>query len=276
MHPESFVFFDEADVVSWHKGYPAAFNEPGIVEIWRLYFPSCIDRISELYEILHPEEKRKSSLFFHKSDRQKFIIGKAMLRMILGGYLNINPGMLTFSAGMYMKPVLKVGNDIPFHFNISHSGDYILIAVSDSPIGVDIEHYQTGLNIHEVMEIAFSEKEIDFIKEQVIPQKAFFQLWTRKEALIKATSRGLNNDIRYIPCLNGKHHISPSLINNGQDWHVSNFHVDTEHIGSIAYLKNTREVRFKQFATQRQHVFYEEEAAKTNTEHNLVIIQPDS
>lgn len=255
MRLESFVFFDETDVVSWGKDSPSALNEPGIVDIWRLHFPSYIHRVSELYETLQPEEKIKAALFHHESDRYKFIIGKAVLRMVLAGYLNMPPQSLKFTLGMSRKPVLKIANDTPFHFNVSHSGNYMLIAVSDTPVGVDVEHYETGLNIREVMEIALSEQELRFMQKQLAPQKAFFKLWTRKEALLKATSIGLNNDIKYIPCLNGKHSVSPMLINNCQDWCVSNFHVDKQHIGSIAYLKDSREVRFKQFTTQNHQAF---------------------
>lgn len=255
MHLQPYVFFEEADVAVWENGKPEAILDPGVVEIWRLHFPSCIHRLPELYEILNPEEKSKSALFYHETDKYKFIIGKAMLRMLLGDYLNKNPETLDFTLGVNMKPVLKMDNDISMHFNLSHSGEYILIAVSDSPVGIDIERYETDLNINEVIEIAFSAKEIRYLKRQTNPDKTFFKLWTRKEALLKATSKGLNDDIRSVPCLDGKHAVSAALINNSQHWRVSNFVVDDQHTGSIAYLKSSRELRFRQFISQTADAF---------------------
>lgn len=255
MHLQSYVFFEETDAAVWENGKPDAILDPGVVEIWRLHFPSCMHRLPELYEILHPEEKNKSTLFYHETDKYKFIIGKAMLRLLLGGYLNKDPETLNFTPGINMKPVLKLDHDITVHFNLSHAGDYILIAVSDSPVGIDIERYETDLNINEIMEIAFSEKEIRYLNRQTSPNKTFFKLWTRKEALLKATSKGLNDDIRYVPCLNGKHAVSAALLNNSQHWRVSNFAVDNQHTGSIAYLKSSHELRFRQFISQTAGAF---------------------
>ena len=178
-----------------------------------------------------------------------------MLRMLLAAYLDVVPEDLTFSFGVHMKPVIRIKGEIPVHFNVSHSGDYILIAFAGHPVGVDIERYESRLNVTEVMEIAFSEKEITFMNKQSIPREAFFQLWTRKEALLKATSKGINNDIKYVPCLNGKHRVPAALLYNSQEWRVSNFVVDHQHSGSIAYLKNSREVRFKQFTAQIARMF---------------------
>lgn len=255
MYLESYVFFDETDVIVWENDKPAAYNESGVVEIWRLHFPSYVNSVCHFYDILQPDEKHKSSLFYHKKDKDKFVMGRAMLRMILGSYLRADPKALEFTIGIHMKPVLKIKGEIPVHFNLSHSGDYILIAFSDHPVGIDVERYESHLNITEVMEIAFSDKEVKYMKKQRQPFQAFFQLWTRKEALLKAASKGLNNDIKYVPCLNGKHVVSAALLNNSQSWRVSNFPVDKQHIGSIAYLNTTRELRFKQFTSQSLSVF---------------------
>lgn len=78
----------------------------------------------------------------------------------------------------------------PFDFNISHSGDMIAVVIGTSKVGVDIEQ-------HRKVDIAlfnrqFSEKEWQSIHQSTHPQKRFFELWTIKEAAIKADGRGVS------------------------------------------------------------------------------------
>lgn len=82
------------------------------------------------------------------------------------------------------KPYLK---DYPVYFNVSHSGEYLAIAVSESPVGVDI---QKEKNIREGMYQKVVQKE----ERPLIctdRQKDFLRLWALKESFVKAEGRGL-------------------------------------------------------------------------------------
>jgi 4'-phosphopantetheinyl transferase len=243
---ESCVFFDQIDTVSWEKKQLPKLGGPGIAEIWRIHLPSSMDRITELYQILSFEEKNKASRFYQEKDRHRFIIGKAILKIFLARHLNIHPQTINFTYELYKKPVLKVGDQIPVHFNVSHSGDYVLIAFADKPIGVDIEYIDRNLDINEIMNVAFSNAEIVFMTQQTTCMELFFQLWARKEALLKAASKGLNNDIKYMPSLNGKHFVQSELLNGNERWRVTSFNVDEKHVASIAYPASILQVQFNQ------------------------------
>lgn len=238
------IFFHESNVVTWQKAKPSGLLSPDKIEIWRIKLSSNKTRISGFYKLLAPEEKTRSTSFFHEADTHRFIIGKAMLRILLGNYLNTSPESLTFSTGMNNKPVLNFQSKSIIDFNISHSGDYILIAIADKPVGIDIEHYNIDSGSQEIMKVVFSKKEMSFITEQAHPDKTFYKLWTRKEALLKATAKGLNNDIPDIPCLNGNHFVSHMQLNSYENWRVNNFNIDEQHTGSIAYTGN-KQVLFK-------------------------------
>lgn len=94
--------------------------------------------------------------------------------------INQKPRLTCESNG---KPFFK---DYPdFHFNISHCEDLIAVAVSERPVGVDIEILR-DVNL-EIAGRFFSEKEIRFSKMD----RDFLYVWTRKEALLKKTGEGL-------------------------------------------------------------------------------------
>lgn len=82
------------------------------------------------------------------------------------------------------KPYLE---DFPYHFNLSHSGDWILLAVGETPVGADIEEI-TKIR-QKVMENYFSQSEQDQVAKQ--GTDAFFAIWTRKESYVKYTGEGM-------------------------------------------------------------------------------------
>ena len=92
------------------------------------------------------------------------------------------------------KPLLKDQSDI--HFSLSHCREAVACALSDQPIGVDIEtmeHFSV-----EVAEHVMSEKEMFEIKASPLPALTFTRLWTMKESLFKLTDDDHGGDIRHM------------------------------------------------------------------------------
>jgi 4'-phosphopantetheinyl transferase len=113
------------------------------------------------------------------------------LREILAGYLRCEPSQLSFSVNAYQKPFLEDGG---LEFNLSHSGDLALLAVTRArKVGVDVEWMRTGFEIEEIGGRFFSQSEM--VELQVLPpaqrELGFFNCWTRKEAYLKAQGMGL-------------------------------------------------------------------------------------
>ena len=99
--------------------------------------------------------------------------------------------------GEHGKPYFEfVSEELSFEFNISHSGDYVAVAVGVVPVGVDIQIVQNNR-----MKLAgrfFSVEEneaLDGLADEEKLQR-FFQIWTRKEALLKADGCGITIDLR--------------------------------------------------------------------------------
>jgi 4'-phosphopantetheinyl transferase len=165
------------------------------VDVWladlnRSGFPA-----REIDRILSQEEQERAARFHLQRDRNHFAAGRAMLRSILGRYLNADPCHLQFSRGPHGKPVLATerGADA-LCFNIAHSHDVVLCAVARGrDIGVDVERVKPDVDVDLIAERFFSQREIAALR-MLPPErklKAFFTCWVRKEAYVKARGDGL-------------------------------------------------------------------------------------
>ena len=118
-----------------------------------------------------------------------------MLRLIIGDYIDMEPGRLQFCSGHRGKPYLlhSFDND-PLQFNLAHSKEIALYAFTCSrEIGIDVEYIRDMLDAEKIALTTFSSLENKML--QSLPeyqrQEAFFNCWVRKEAYIKAIGNGL-------------------------------------------------------------------------------------
>ena len=111
---------------------------PGCLDIWRIHIPSV--PVDEIEFVLSAQEKSHAEKYKFDKDRRSYVVSRSALRLILGKYLKENPQKLNFSYNSYGKPSLDPGLKRKSFFNVSHSGEFALIAIgSDAEIGVDIE-----------------------------------------------------------------------------------------------------------------------------------------
>ncbi|MDO8991746.1 MAG: 4'-phosphopantetheinyl transferase superfamily protein [Daejeonella sp.] len=207
------------------------------VDIWKISVQESSNLIPE--NILRKGELLKAARFLHSKDRDSFISRRAALRILLSRYTDIPASEIEFIAGKNKKPELRAESD-KIQFNVSHSGELILIAISNTEIGVDIERLEAGFNCTDILKHSFSEHEISCIEEASDSRELFFRLWTRKEAQCKASSKGLDDELRNIPCLDGWHNINEELIGLNGNWLLKSFNIDYEYIGSIACQTETK------------------------------------
>lgn len=99
-----------------------------------------------------------------------------------------------FEYGEHGKPVLVGFPNI--HFNISHCREAVICAISDRPVGVDIEslrEYKESL-----VRYTMNDAEIDKITHSANPALAFIRYWTMKEAILKLSGEGIRNDLKTV------------------------------------------------------------------------------
>lgn len=124
---------------------PAALSlEPQHVDIWRarLEFPN--DSLKMWEATLSTDEAERAARFHFPADRDRFVASHGCLRGILARYLHCESGEITFSVNQYGKPAL---NDHKLEFNLSHSRDFALVAVTQQrKVGLDVERIRQGIS----------------------------------------------------------------------------------------------------------------------------------
>lgn len=169
---------------------------PDEVHAWRTSLDLPEAAIAELREVLSPDEQRRAAAFRQPKDRRASIVGRALLRTLLGTYLNVPPQAVQFIYNPQGRPELPpelAGGRLKF--NLSHSGDLVLHAFAwDRQVGIDVERPGRQLEFESIAHRFFSRAENEAFA--ALPESerrdAFFRCWTRKEAFIKGTGRGLS------------------------------------------------------------------------------------
>jgi 4'-phosphopantetheinyl transferase len=146
-----------------------------------------------LSRLLAPHERERAARFRLAADARRFALARSLLRIVLGRYLAIAPERVTLAYTEAGKPKLSPASTL--EFNLSHSGDRILIGVCrDHPIGVDIERIDPNRPVLELAERAFSAADYAALRATPEPRRceAFYRMWVRHEARLKAHGTGFS------------------------------------------------------------------------------------
>jgi len=166
------------------------------VHVWRTTLDQPREQIESFWLMLADDEQARAKRFYFQRDRDHFIVGRGILRTILGFYLKCEPSCISFSYGSHGKPILEsTANGDTIRFNVSHSNGMALYAFTRSrEIGVDIEFIRSDLDVEQIAHRFFSPREIDALCKLPthLRTSAFFVCWTRKEAYIKSRGEGLS------------------------------------------------------------------------------------
>ena len=163
--------------------------------------------LAQLRRILSPDECARADRFHFEVDQRRGIVGRAYLRLLLGQILDMPVNELQFEYDEFGKPGLIPGQRRALQFNVSHSGELILIAITTGrAVGVDVEQIRTDLDLNGIAEQFFSASECEILASLPRPARyrAFFACWTRKEAYLKAKGVGLSLpldqfDVSFLP-----------------------------------------------------------------------------
>jgi 4'-phosphopantetheinyl transferase len=165
------------------------------VHVWADVLTAAPEVLAARAATLSAAERDRAGRLRREQDRDRFIAGRGLLREILGRYLQADPRGLEFAYGPQGKPSLAgsfAGSG--WHFNLAHSQDLALLAITRAgPVGVDVEQVRLPDDVDELVSRFFSPGESAAFRELAGRQKAaaFFNLWTRKEAWLKATGEGI-------------------------------------------------------------------------------------
>lgn len=153
-------------------------------------------RLSEFGALLSADERDRAAGFHFEPDRVRFVVMRGTLREVLGELMKRQPGDIDFAEDEYGKPSVPGGPE----FSVSYSGGMGLIAVSNVPVGVDVEQVDAGKVTGDMVAEVFSPGEMESYpgagkSEDTV---AFFRAWVRKEAIVKAVGKGLSYPLRQV------------------------------------------------------------------------------
>ena len=140
--------------------------------------------------LLTPAEQQRTARYAHYADQLRFRVGRAGLRYLLGQRLGLPPAAVPLRLSRFGKPQLAEPAGV--HFNVAHSGEWVLIALAAREIGIDVEVQAPELDFASVAAYRFSATEQQYLAQSAQPQATFYQLWTQLEARTKATGTGLS------------------------------------------------------------------------------------
>lgn len=169
----------------------------GMVQVWTARIDD--ERMTARYgELLGEDERARAGRFVFERDRVRFVQSHGIVRLILGEILQFEASKLKFSRDPDGKPRLdRLPADAVPEFSLSHSGDYCVVAVGSSALGVDIERIRDVPQMSEIAGRHFTPDEFRQIAASsgIKRQEAFFASWTRREAVAKALGCGLGGDV---------------------------------------------------------------------------------
>lgn len=146
--------------------------------------------------LLSDEECARERRFRFEEDRRSYLLAHALTRHVLGGLCGAAPSTLGFESGLHGRPELCFPEVRPrLRFNLSHTRGLVACAVAlERDVGVDVEHVDRRVDIDQLAASVFSPAERAALARLEGDSKRvrFFELWTLKEAYIKAVGKGLS------------------------------------------------------------------------------------
>ncbi|WAL58063.1 4'-phosphopantetheinyl transferase family protein [Thermocoleostomius sinensis] len=209
------------------------------MHIWRAKLDCSTQQLEQFALLLSPDEQTRANRFRFPRDRQRFVAGRGILRLILSCYLPLAADQLEFSYSARGKPSLSsLQAATPLSFNVSHSHQIALYAITcNRLVGIDVEYNRPLQEMEQLAQRFFLPNEVALLNQCPIErrQALFFQLWTCKEAYLKATGEGLTG-LKRVEITN----LSDSIVafaHNGHptpNWSMMQFSPVVDYTAAIA------------------------------------------
>ncbi|MGE8000619.1 4'-phosphopantetheinyl transferase family protein [Lysinibacillus sp. NPDC093190] len=186
--------------------------------------------LSELIELISDEKRNKINFYRKKEDYLRSLTAELLIRVILvkkGLFQNKD---IQFEFNNYGKPLLKNSS---IEFNISHSGDWVVCAVSNCLVGIDIEEIRP-YNVSTIKEsLSASEFNTLIDLSENDRNTLFFNLWTLKESYIKAVGEGLSIPLKSISFEINENEIIFTNSHNNDIFNFKQYEIDDRYRLSV-------------------------------------------
>lgn len=145
---------------------------------------SFTERHCNMLKHVSDERKAKINGYRYYKDKLGCLYSELLVRRFGSELINVSPDQLSFGCGANGKPFVLGVPD--FHYNVTNTDGYVVLAVCEEPVGVDAERVRALRP--KVMARCFTEREREYAKQG---NDRFFEVWTKKEAYVKCKGKGL-------------------------------------------------------------------------------------
>ncbi len=164
-----------------------------MTEVYALKVPNRLDPVlfDRLLNLLDSVKKERIARYLQEEDRLRCLFADLLVRSVIMQKTGLSNNSISFGTNAYGKPYLEGFENV--HFNVSHSGIWVVVAFDKKPVGVDVEQIApVDLSISRNF---FSEAEHQDLMNQEDKLSYFFTLWTLKESYIKVLGKGLSHPL---------------------------------------------------------------------------------
>lgn len=172
----------------------------------KIYFlkvdPLSLQKYPRLVSYISEEKRRKIDVYRNINDALQSVYGELLIRTVIIKKFNLKNEDILISKNEYGKPFVR--NKQSFSFNISHSGEWVAIAVSNQSVGIDIEKIVLDVDAEAIIPYC-SESERNYLYKKRSQDRGFYfyQLWTTKESFVKYIGQGLHYPLETVESLSG-------------------------------------------------------------------------
>lgn len=180
------------------------------------------------YSLMSKEKQQRVDRFRFEDDKKRTVAGEMLARKAISEWCGVTPKSITFGKKEHGKPY---ASGLAVEFNISHSGDMVVCAIDNEPIGIDIEKIRP-IDLSVAKQFC-SEQELVYLFGHVPTEKdfvntsdedvltGFFEIWTKKEAYVKCLGTGFS-----LKCENVNLSINNVMISNNKNYIIAIYKSD--------------------------------------------------
>ena len=179
--------------------------EANEVHVWHASTERLAPLLDSFASLLDAGERARGDAYYAQVDRQRHLVTRGVLRTLVGHYEGTSPNAVRFDVGAFGKPSVFPPHHARLRFNVSHSGDIVLLAFARTgDVGVDVEQWNDRLGEPErtrIGDYVFSDAEraaIAQLSSEAERARAFYALWSRKEAYLKGTGAGISGGLAHV------------------------------------------------------------------------------
>jgi 4'-phosphopantetheinyl transferase len=250
---ESLDGASKAVAIEWPKICLVPPLVAGDVHIWAWDYSGSSSRFPKYLEILSIDERERLNRYRFSADKLRFAVSRARLRTLIAGYLNCDSARIKFDRGPHGKPRLNAEiSAARLMFNLSTTARMTIVAIAlDDPLGVDLEEIlPLDTDVERSLSVREQSDLLSISGESRL--KAFYECWTRKEAILKAEGLGLtvpldSFDVSVLPGHEPRLLESRPAANLTHGWKLSTLEPNRLFTGALATRFQPQELKCFQF-----------------------------